>query len=433
MDQIDEPIGRPRAVDRSLSRFFARLRGKGQARETCSPGRGCVMTTQRNHRFGSVLPAAALAGAVLLGTPIPAGAQLTDLGAALLTECAAPGDCGQGDIFGRALAVGDFDDDGYDDLAVGVPGETEGGDQNAGAVHVYYGSPGGLRTAGEQIFHQDVAGIAGVTEPGDLFGTSLAVGDFDLDGFDDLAIGIEGEDLGDLESAGAVAVLFGSASGLVTAGSLALTQDDLPAGSGESAEAYDEFGGALASNGGSGLAVGAPGEDFLLPTEQGAGLVHIFGRSGAGNALNTVTDRTQNDLLAECGTFDGNELNEFWGSHLVFGQVSASAPSLIVSGQLESFGGVDYAGRVTVMFGAAAGCFDQGTSGVAGAPEAGDYFGGALATGDFDGDGYADLAVGVPDEDLGSPVVGDTGGVNVLYGSSSGLTESGDQFFRRRC
>ena len=81
------------------------------------------------------------------------------------------------------------------------------------------------------------------------------------------------------------------------------------------------------------------------------------------------------------------------------------------------------------MFGAAAGCFDQGTSGVADVPEAGDRFGGALATGDFDGDGYADVAVGVPAEDLGSPVVGDTGGVNVLYGSSSGLTTSGDQFF----
>ena len=164
------------------------------------------MSARYGFRFDLLLLAAALAGAVLLGTPIPAGAQLTDLGAALLTECAAPGDCGQGDIFGRALAVGDFDDDGYDDLAVGVPGETEGGDQNAGAVHVYYGSPGGLRTAGEQIFHQDVAGIAGVTEPGDL-SVRPGRGDFDLDGFDDLAIGIEGEDLGDLESAGAVAVL----------------------------------------------------------------------------------------------------------------------------------------------------------------------------------------------------------------------------------
>ena len=83
MDQVEEPIGRPRSVDRSLRRFLARLRGKGQARETCSPGRRGVMTTQRSHRFGSVLPAAALAGAVLLGTAIPAGAQLTDPSAAI--------------------------------------------------------------------------------------------------------------------------------------------------------------------------------------------------------------------------------------------------------------------------------------------------------------------------------------------------------------
>ena len=41
------------------------------------------MTSQRSHRLGSVLPAAALAGAVLLGTAIPAGAQLTNPSAAI--------------------------------------------------------------------------------------------------------------------------------------------------------------------------------------------------------------------------------------------------------------------------------------------------------------------------------------------------------------
>lgn len=359
----------------------------------------------------------------------PLAAQLTGLGATLFTECAAPGDCGEDDVFGSALAVGDFDADGYDDLAVGVPGETQGGDADAGAVHVYYGSIAGLRTAGEQIFHQDVSGIAGVTEPGDYFGDALAVGDFDLDGYDDLAIGIWGEAIGDLDNAGAVAVLFGGASGLVTSGSLALTQDDLPAGSSESAEADDRFGWALASDGGAGLAVGASAESFLLPNETRAGLVHVFGRSGAGNALNTVTDRTQNDFLDECGLLDGNETNDNFGHALVFGEVSASAPSLIVAAPWEDLGDAVAAGRVTVMFGAASGCFDQGTSGVAGAPEDYDYFGSALATGDFDGDGYADLAVGVPEEDLGSPAVTDAGGVNVLYGTSGGLTSSGDQFF----
>ena len=42
---------------------------------------------------------------------------------------------------------------------------------------------------------------------------------------------------------------------------------------------------------------------------------------------------------------------------------------------------------------------------------------------DFDGDGYADLAVGVPGEDLGSRASKrDAGAVQVLYGSKYGPT-----------
>ena len=46
---------------------------------------------------------------------------------------------------------------------------------------------------------------------------------------------------------------------------------------------------------------------------------------------------------------------------------------------------------------------------------------------DFDGDGFADLAVGVPHEDVGAAV--DAGAINVLYGSADGLTEVRSQFF----
>lgn len=39
---------------------------------------------------------------------------------------------------------------------------------------------------------------------------------------------------------------------------------------------------------------------------------------------------------------------------------------------------------------------------------------------DFNGDGYADLAVGVPDEDINGKA--NAGSVNILYGSSAGLS-----------
>ena len=36
--------------------------------------------------------------------------------------------------------MSDFDDDGFDDLAIGVPGERHRRDRDAGAVNVLYGS-----------------------------------------------------------------------------------------------------------------------------------------------------------------------------------------------------------------------------------------------------------------------------------------------------
>src|SRR6185503_11402125 len=46
---------------------------------------------------------------------------------------------------------------------------------------------------------------------------------------------------------------------------------------------------------------------------------------------------------------------------------------------------------------------------------------------DFNHDGFADLAVGAPFEDLGG--LADGGAVNVVYGSSTGLAGTGSQVF----
>ena len=83
---------------------------------------------------------------------------------------------------------GDFNDDGYDDLAVGVPYEDVGAIANAGAVNVIYGSPNGLTPAGDQLWHQDSPGILGRAEANDRFGAALAAGDFNGDGLTDFMI-----------------------------------------------------------------------------------------------------------------------------------------------------------------------------------------------------------------------------------------------------
>src|SRR5206468_3678401 len=108
---------------------------------------------------------------------------------------------------------------------------------------------------------------------------------------------------------------------------------------------------------------------------------------------------------------------------------------IAVGGQREGVAGISEAGGVEILYGSPGGLqatedgwpddqfWTQGANGVADRAEAGDWFGRALATGDFNGDGFADLAAGAPFEDVGP--TRDAGAVQILYGSSSGLQANG--------
>jgi hypothetical protein len=70
--------------------------------------------------------------------------------------------------------VGDFNQDGFADLAVGAPGEGVGGIGGGGAINVLYGSAGKLTGVGSQLFTQDSPGVPGGVEFDDFFGGALA-------------------------------------------------------------------------------------------------------------------------------------------------------------------------------------------------------------------------------------------------------------------
>jgi hypothetical protein len=79
-----------------------------------------------------------------------------------------------GDSFGFALAASDFNDDGYADLAVGIPEEDIGTIYNAGAVAVLYGTADGISVTGNQFWHQSSPLVEDAAEEWDSFGYSLA-------------------------------------------------------------------------------------------------------------------------------------------------------------------------------------------------------------------------------------------------------------------
>ncbi len=320
----------------------------------------------------------------------------------------------------RMLAVvfGDFNGDGRDDMAVGVPGENVGSLADAGAVNVIYGKAGGLHYSGDQLWHQDSAGVEGVAEAGDRFGASLAVGDFDNDGYDDLAIGAPGEDVGDLQEAGAVNILYGSASGLTAAGDRIFHQD--VAGMLEIAEAMDRFGAVLSSgdydgDGYDDLAIGVPNEN--VGVQQDAGIVQVLYGSSIGL-------RTTGNQLFQQGAFGMNnaaERYDFFGAALASGDFNNDGRDDLAIGVPGEDTTVFDVGAVHVIYGTASGLsannntlYTQDSPSVPDTAEAWDNFGSALAAGDFDNDGFDDLAIGSPNEDLGGKV--DAGAIHAMYG-----------------
>jgi hypothetical protein len=70
------------------------------------------------------------------------------------------------------VAKGDFNGDGYADLAIGEPDAMIGGLASAGDVIVVYGSASGLTNTGKQLWYESRMGTS--SNAGDMFGSALA-------------------------------------------------------------------------------------------------------------------------------------------------------------------------------------------------------------------------------------------------------------------
>jgi hypothetical protein len=337
---------------------------------------------------------------------------------------------------------GDFNGDGFADLAIGAPREYVGTVSRAGAVHVLYGASAGLSGSGSQLWHQDVAGIEETAETNDHFGSSLAAGDFNGDGFVDLAIGVSRESFG-AQGLGVVHVLYGTSTGLTASGSQ-LWDKDVAGIEGTAGE--DGFGGSLAAgdfngDGFADLAVGAPATTVGPSYNAGAGAVSVIygsptGLSAAGNQY--WTQDTAGIKGMPCR-------EDLFGAALAaanFGRAAQDDLAIGIPDEGLGARGEDpacdrqlySAGVVNVIYGSSAGLtasgnqlWHQNRSGIKGTAGTNDQFGGALAAANFGRGAHADLAVGAPSDTLGQ--IRWAGAVNVIYGSSTGLTAAGNQFW----
>lgn len=201
-----------------------------------------------------------------------------------------PGTPRAGDRFGQVVALASMDvgahdpadDDEVRTLLVGAPGDVVAGHHNAGSVTVIREN-----LAAATRFTQNSRGIPGRAEPGDAFGSAIAVNARPSTAVPRLvAIGVPGEDVGRARGAGSVLVLRNT--GHTLRNRIALSQST--PGIAGTAEQGDGFGSAVAFRDDRALVIGVPGEDVGAVVDAGSAHIVRIGTTRISTPFPTITE-----------------------------------------------------------------------------------------------------------------------------------------------
>jgi hypothetical protein len=322
----------------------------------------------------------------------------------------------------------DINGDGFADFVTGAYLEDLNAIRDAGIFHVLPGGADGVTGTGSKIYTQDTSGVPDLAQAGDELGFSQTSGDFNADGYADIAVSADAEDLGTVADSGLVHVFYGSATGLRTDNTRTYSLANTAYG----ARAFANFGVGLAAgdfdgDGDADLAIGAPG------------FGRVFVVKGSATGLGSFLSVFSQDSAGVPGVHKSNDL---FGNALSSGDANGDGRDDLAIGAQWDWEDRGWAtGSVTILYGSATGLSGSGAQrwskdspGIGGVPaifnnDLPDNFGLQVGLGDYNGDGFADLAASAP----GAPVTynsvkrQDAGTVNIIYGSASGLTSSGSK------